>query len=456
MPWRRRGRRMNSSEALGGERENMVQGTLIIAFMVLLIILMVTKKCPTLIAVPALAIGIAVIGGMPLHGGKGGDILKTVINDGSTKLAGSYAAVLVATWLGSIMARTGISETMIRKAAELGGDKTLFIAILLFAVTCALSSAMSGLGAVIMIGTIVIPILISVGVDKFTAAGIMLLAYSCGGQYGLVRANYFAGVFNLEVPAVYNYSLIVAAATSVASIAFILFRYYRNGRKFAFSARVCAAEIEDDHETYELKGFTGLLALLTPFVPIFVVVLFGWPIYPAFLLAIVWGLLWTSKGWRKTCNLAAKTCYEGFLVGAPCAALMIFIGMLLNAISNENVKRSLEPLINTVTPTTAVATAAFFIILTPLVLYRGPLNMYGLGAGIAALMAAAGVLSPMMVCVGFLGVAAIQNAACPTNTHNVWVAGFVEEDVTMITRRLLPYVWAASAAAIVIGTSLYW
>lgn len=81
--------------------------------------------------------------------------------------------------------------------------------------------------------------------------------------------------------------------------------------------------------------------------------------------------------------------------------------------------------------------------------------MYGLGAGIAALMASLGTIAPMMVCIGFLGVAAVQDTSCPTNTHNVWAAGFVEEDVTQITKAQILWIWAASAAAIVISTLIY-
>jgi hypothetical protein len=434
----------------------MLQGILIIVFMVLLIILMVAGKIPTLYAIPLLAIGIAIIGGLPLRGKD--SILDTVIQDGSLRLASSYVGVLIATWLGSIMEKTKISETMIRKAAELAGDKTLIVALLLFAVTCALSSTMSGLGAVIMIGTIVIPILISVGVDKFTAGAIMLLAYGTGEHWGLIKANYFADVLKLDVQTTYRYCLIVAACSTIASIVYILWRFLKNGRKFAFAAPVdnMAPSDSGDDDAYEIKGWRGGLAMLTPLVPIFVVVAFKWPVIPSFVVAVLWALVWTSKGLRKTFNLGAKTCYEGFLLGAPCAALMIFIGMLLNAINIGSVKDALAPLINAITPTSPITFVLFFILLAPLVLYRGPLNMYGLGAGIAALMSAAGILSPMMVGVGFFGVSALQDTSCPTNTHNVWAAGFVEVDVTAITKRQLLFVWVSAAVAIIIGTTLFW
>ena len=67
-----------------------------------------------------------------------------------------------------VMEKTRISETMIKKGAELGGDKTLIVTLVLFIIASILFSVVNGLGTVIMVGTIVIPILVSVGVDKFT------------------------------------------------------------------------------------------------------------------------------------------------------------------------------------------------------------------------------------------------------------------------------------------------
>ena len=430
----------------------MFQGVLIIIFMVVVIILMISGKLPTLYAVPLLAIGIAVIGRLPFRGQD--SILDSVIGDGSLRLASSYVAVFIATWLGSVMEKTKISETMIRKAAELGGDKTLLVTILLFLVTVALSSVMSGLGAVIMMGTIVIPILISVGVDKLTSAVIMMLAYGSGEHFGLIKSTYFSDVFKIDVLKTYHYALIVATCSCFASIICILWYYFKNGKKFAFAAPLKVESDEDD--VYEIKGFRGAMAMLTPFVPIFVALVLKWPPLPSFLIGLIWALVWTSKGLKKTFNLGARTCYEGFLLGAPCACLMIFIGWLLVAINAGQVREALVPLMSVITPTSPLTFVLFFSILAPFALYRGPFNMYGLGAGIAALMATSGLLTPMMVCVGFMGVSPIQNVSCPTNTSNVWCAGFVEAEVTAITKRQLIFIWAGVTVAIIIGTALHW
>ena len=433
----------------------MVQGIIIVVFMVLMMFLMMAKKCPTLIALAILTIGISLIGGIPLKGKEG--ILTNVITDGSIGMASSYVVVLVASWLGAAMNKTKVSETLIRKAAEFGGDRTLVVTFLLFVVSILLCANINGLGAVIMIGTIVIPILISVGVDKFTAGCVMLMAVGAGNQFGLTRPTYIANALGIEFDQVYVISCICAACTVVAALVFISYRWLRNGKKFAFSASAGSMTVdEDDDQDYEIKGFRGFMAMLTPFIPIVFVAVIKWPIMPAIILGLIWVFAWTAKGWRRTCNLAVKTCYEGFLLGAPGAALMIFIGMLLKAINNETVSGLLVPITNHITPTSMIAFILFFGLLAPLSLYRGPLTIYGLGAGIAVLMISGGLLAPILVCAGFISNGCLQTTSCPTNTHNVWVASFVEEDVSTIMKKQMPYVWVASFVALVICVVLNW
>ena len=434
----------------------MIKGILILVFMLLMISLIISRKWPILAAIPVLTLGIAVIAGVPLMAPAGEtSIIITIISEGSSKLVLTFSAVLIAAWMSCIMQDTGISETMIRKAAELGGDKTNLVAVILFVVVAALSTTMSGLGAVIMMGTIVIPVLISVGVDKLTAASILLMAYGAGEHFGMLRATFFGNSLNLDPATVYPMSLVVGSTTAAASLIYIGLRLRKNGKKYLFSVK--AGEVDDILEDKpEIKGIKGGFAMMTPLVPIVLAVAFKWPVMPSFLAGIVWALIFTYKGWKKMNNLMAKTCYDGFLMGAPSVILMIFLGMLLNAINTPQVQEALTPIAASIMPHSVVVFVIMFIVIAPLCLYRGPLNSMGLGAGIATLMASVGVLPPIIVCVGFLGVAGIQETSCPTNTYNIWVADFVEEDVLTITKKQLFWVWAGAACAIIIGTLMYW
>ena len=81
----------------------------------------------------------------------------------------------------------------------------------------------------------------------------------------------------------------------------------------------------------------------------------------------------------------------------------------------------------------------FFAILSPLALYRGPLNMAGMGSGLAAIMLAAGTMNPFAVGMALRCNTFVQCASDPTNTQNVICADFAHVDVNDVLKSTLPY-----------------
>ena len=438
----------------------MVQGILIIVFMLAIMALMVTRKIPTVVALIVLSIGICLIGGVPAVGvnadGAKIGFLDTVIVSGATKLSTNIMIAVFAGWLGSVMDVTGITKTMIKKGAELGGDKTLVVTLILFAICSLLFSVIVGLGGAIMIGTIMIPILLAVGVDKLTAAGVLLFSYGVGNTFSLSTTNNYASITTASFEMVYQYSLILAALAAVAGVAFIVVRYKTAGKKFAFSAP--ASEEEVDDSVYQIKGVAGALAILSPVLPILLVVLGKIDTIPALLISVVWATLWTcwKAGYKRTMNMLVKTFADGFSKTASAAILMIAIGMLLNAVNQPAVSSALEPFMQAISPNGRVGVILFFALLAPLSMYRGPLNLWGMGAGLAALMVGLGLLPAPAIMAGFVGVAVMQVICCPTNTHNVWASGYVSEDVTNLMKKMIVFVWPAVVIGVVIGTFLYY
>lgn len=435
----------------------MIKGIIILAFMLLIMVLMVTRKMPTVIALLILTIGICVIAGIPFIAvdadGKAIGWFDTVIVTGSTKLASNFIIAIFAGWLGCLMDVTGIMRTMIKKGAELGGDKILVVHIILYAVATVLMSVVTGLGGAIMIGTIVIPILISVGVDKMTAAVSFLFAKGVGITFALSNVNTYATMTGMDFDTVYQYSWIITGIAFAAGLLYIIINDRKNGKKFAFSA---STEVNID-AVPEVNGILGALSMLTPFIPPVLVALFKFPIIPAILIGVLWAVLTTcwKNGWNRTMATLVKTFTEGFEKTAPAGCLMIVIGMLLIAVNTKAVSVALEPFLSAISPSSTVAFILFFVILAPLCLYRGPLNLWGLGAGVCALFVGLSLLTPAQAMVGFVGVTVMQSICCPTNTHNAWVAGYTEQEVTGITVKQLPYVWPAVAIMIIVGTILY-
>ena len=431
----------------------MLQGTLIIVAFVIIAALLMTKKIPTLLALPLMAVVICVIAGVPAVGtnADGAQIgwLQTVLEAGTVRMGAAIMAVIFGAWLGELMNKTGVTETIIKKSAELGGDRPLIVTLIMSAAVAVLFTTLNGLGSIIMVGSIVLPILISVGVPAMSAACIFLMAFTCGLTFNIANWKSFSGIFSLEIAQIQSFAIYMLVATVIATLILIVVEFKKNGVKFAFSAPV------EETESKQVTGVRGALAMLTPIIPIVLVAVFKVPVCPAFIAGIIWILIFTSKSFSKAMNLLVKTCYDGITNSGPAVILMIGIGILYLAVTHSMVKEVLNPFLLAVVPQGRIGYIIFFSLLAPLALYRGPMNLFGLGSGIAALVIGLNTLSPLAVMAAFLAAERIQGCGDPTNTQNVWTANFCEGDVNGITKKLRPYLWAVAVVGVGIGAVLY-
>lgn len=436
----------------------MIQGVAIIIVFFIIAGLMMSKKLPTSAALPILAIMICVISGVPLVGqnsnGEEIGILKTVVEDGSIKLASPMMAVIFGAWLGQLLNKTGVTELMIKKSAELGGDKPLLSTLLLALVTGILFTTLNGLGSIIMVGSIVLPILLSVGVEPLSAAMIFLMSFSTGLTFNVANWKMFASIFNIDIEQIKHFAIYMFALTFIATIVMILIEFKRNGVRLAASTRI-GNENKLSQQASNLKGIRSMLAMLTPFIPIILVAIFKVPVISSFIIGIFWILIVTSNSYTKSINLFVRTCYDGITDSAPALIVMVGIGMLFLAVTHPMLKEVLNPFLLAVIPAQKWFYVLFFAILAPLSLYRGPLNLFGLGSGIAALIIGLNTLPSLSVMGAFLSSERIQSCADPTNTQNVWTANFMEVEVNSLTKRMLPYLWSIAALGVLISAVIY-
>lgn len=433
----------------------MLQGSLIIIAFIIIAALMMTKKIPTLLALPLLAVVICIIADVPAVGtdadGNAIGWLQTVVEAGTVRMGSAIMAVIFGAWLGQLMNKTGVTESIIKKSAELGGDRPLIVTLIMVVACAILFTTLSGLGSIIMVGSIALPILISVGVPAMSAACIFMMAFNTGLTFNIANWRTFSSIFNLDISQIQGFEIYMVVATLIATLILVFVEFKKNGVKFAFSAPVK----ETTEPSKQLTGVRGVLAMFTPIVPIVLVAVFSVPVCPAFIAGIIWILLFTSKSFSKAMNLLVKTCYDGITDAGPAVILMIGIGILYLAVTHSMVTAVLNPFLLAVIPTSRIGYILFFSILAPLALYRGPMNLFGLGSGIAALVIGLGNLTPLAVMGAFLAAERIQGCGDPTNTQNVWTANFVEVDVNGITKKLLPYLWAIAIIGVILSAFLY-
>jgi hypothetical protein len=217
----------------------------------------------------------------------------------------------------------------------------------------------------------------------------------------------------------------------------------------------------------ERTAFAPWYAMLTPIVPLAPILGFGlynryhpatafdFPIITAMVLGILYGLLTARRPSQGRVQLLARSAIDGIGAVAPAVALMLGIGMLVTAVSHPTVQSQVQPILARVLPSSPVGYVIIFSLLAPLALYRGPLNLYGMGAGLAAMMAAAPGLGPAAVMAALMSVGQLQGVCDPTNTHNVWIANYVGVDVQQLLRRTIVFVWPAAAAGLVVAAVLF-
>jgi H+/gluconate symporter-like permease len=432
----------------------MITGVIIVIIFAVIAVLMMMRKIPAVLALPVMAVGIALAAGLPLTGDEG--IFTNVLTDGSLKLAGTYVAVLFSCWLSQILFRTGVTDVIIKVAAELGGDKPYIISLALCAVTAFLFTVLYGTGAVAMVGTIVLPILMSIGIPPIVACNVFLAAMSTGYTLNPANISVITQITGVASKDINLCAMILFVVSALFTILYLSYSFKKNGIKFAFSAPAEPTNTEKIEKDNYIKGIRGVFACLTPVVVVAVMLIFGLEATTVFIIGIVWVMVFTFRGkWSKFSNIIVQSCYEGFKEGAPTVALMFGIGMILNAMTAPTTQAVIKPFMSVITPHTAVGLIIFVCILAPLSLYRGPFNLMGLGAGLAASMLAVGVLPVAALSAVFYATYRWPVQSCPTSTQVVWASNFVGYDpVTTSNPMQLPN-WIVTAATVVLLTFIY-
>jgi hypothetical protein len=429
-------------------------GILILLVFAAFAALMFTRKMPALLALPAMAISVAALAGLQFTG-----ILNDIVAAGSIKLAPVYVAVFAGAMMGRVMLQTGIAEAIIKRAAEFGGDKPMVVAFALMIVTAILFTTLQGLGAIITVGSLVLPILMSLGLPRRLAATLFLLAFGTGFIFNPILFSLYRQLLKIEAASPLPNEVFTFAFALLGVMIVVVVGYSIIAAKNSSEVLFWTAETKDEFIEKNLKRDVPLVALLTPVIPL--ILFFGFNYFgikidfiPAFIIGSLFGVL-TTQPRAAIKNLSAAV-VRGVEDGAPAAILMMGIGMLLNALSLPAVKAALEPMIRALPLGTAVSFVLFFGLLSPLALYRGPLNVFGVGIGIFSIMFGAEILPALALLAAIMSIVQVQNVCDPTNTHNVWIANFTGIRVEELTKQTLLPMMIVCLGGLMIAVALFW
>lgn len=420
-----------------------VTAVLLLAVLAVFAALMFLRRLPALLALPAMAASIAIVVGEP-HA----QWLSTVVADGAIRLAPAYIAVCAGALLGRVMMTTGIAEDVIRHAAEFGGERPLVVTTVLMVATAVLFTSLTGLGAIIMVGSLVLPIVMSLGVPRRLAAILFLLAFATGFIFNIALWRLYRELLQMPAAAPLPPELVQFAVGLAVVMTAVVAGYVWWAVRRVPDLRLWAAPVREGR-----RPATPWPAYLTPLVPLVLYVGFGWREVPAFLAGAVYGTCVTRP--RDIVRTLVSSAIRGVEDAAPAAILLVGIGMLLNALTLPAVRDALAPIVAQVPVRSPVSYVLFFTLLAPLALYRGPFNVFGVGAGVFSLMLAAGILPPFALLAAIMSIVQVQNVCDPTNTHNVWVASYTGVRVEDISMATLPAMMLVCFEGLLLGAWLF-
>ena len=405
-----------------------LQVVLILAVFVAGVALMMTKKLPAILALPLMGVLIAAVAGVPFISSdpEVKTITSFVIGSGAGKLAGTTTVTIFGAIFAKVIQKEGISDAIIRKAAELAGDKPIAIAVALTAAIALIFTAMSGAGPVIMVSQISIPLMLSAGIAPVVAASLILFGLNIGLLFNVSQYQLYVDTIGMDMEVIKSASVVMGVICAVVTLAYIFvnLRGKRTASAWAMRDESASADVSP-------------VALVMPIVPIVLVFFLKWNAETALIVTLIVTALVTKP--RQAVQVLSSSVVEGIKDVAGVIGLMVGIGILLNGVSAPQTSALMQPIISMILPSNPIVYVALFTLLSPLALYRGPLNMYGLGSGLANIFVAAGTLSPAAVGMALRSTSVVQTVADPTNTQNVIVADYASVDVNDILKSTLPY-----------------
>ncbi len=404
-----------------------LQVILIFAIFIAGVVLMMTKKLPAILALPLMGVLIAAVAGVPFVSADADtqSITDFVLSKGAVKLAGTISVTIFGAIFAKAIQKEGISDAIIRKAAELAGDKPTAIALALTAAIAIIFTAMSGAGPVIMVSQIAIPLFLSAGIEPVVAASLILFGLNIGLLFNVSQYQLYVDTIGMDMNVILSTSAVMGVICAIVTIVYIVVNTRSAKKSAAWAAKAPA------------KTDVNPVALIMPLVPIVLVFFLKWNAETALLISIIVTVLITKP--KEAIQVLSSSVVEGIKDVAGVVGLMMGIGILLNGVSATQTSSLMQPIISAIVPSNPIVYVILFTILSPLALYRGPLNMYGLGSGLAKIMVAAGTLSASAVGMALRSTSVVQCVSDPTNTQNVIVADYANVDVNDILKSTLPY-----------------
>ena len=373
------------------------------------------------------------------------DAITNVFQSGPEGWGNVLVNVVFGAWFGRVLLATGIADTLIRKTVELGGDKPVIICVLLSIVTTAIFSTLFGAGAVVAIGVIILPILMSLGIPKPLAIGSFMMSVGAGMYLNPVLTGQFLAFFldsdgkqmiTYDDPARLRWAMTGLVVQLVMVIAMCAFSLRKKKVVHAWHASA---------ERRARPGYVPSPALIAPVLPVVLLVVFKIPIILGFTIGSFYALAVCGKlkSFRVACRVMNKDFYDGVVDTAPLVGFLLMIPMFNKAA--ELCVPYFNALLGNVIPNNTLVISIAFALLAPLGLFRGPFTLFGCGAATLGILKGIGFSTPYLY--GLLVVPSITMnvSICMTQSWIAWGVRYAKVSTREHMKQTLPVAWIVCA-----------
>lgn len=362
--------------------------------------------------------------------------VNEVIQKGAEAYGPTAIVVIFGSWFGRMLVETGIAGSLIRRAVELGGDKPLITTILVSLVTAFIFTSTFGVGAVIAIGVIALPVLLSIGVSERVAVPAFTMSIGAAMYINQVLFKQIIMFFPADSVAFSgSYFKFGVAAMAVSFGVIVLMLIYN----LAFRQPVKAWAVSTPPVNVV---HVPAIAYIVPAVPVLMAVLFQWSPLPGMMLAILLTLVASGKllPWNNAQAILLRALKDGTTDVALLLGMLFTLAMFGAAAGKVAgiFKAVLGPFI----PANPWIIAIAFGALAPLGLFRGPLMAWGAGSATIAILVAMKIFPPaLLLPLVYVPSISMAIAMCPTQSWNLWAISYTKLGITAHLKTAIFWAW---------------
>lgn len=269
----------------------------------------------------------------------------------------------------------------------------------------------------VAIGVIILPIFMSLGIPKVLSVVSFMLSIGAGMFLNPVLFGQYTAFFlDGDGKVLYPYEQyvkwggIALAVQLVFTIILILF-CMRKKSVHSWAAR---------RPVRQKLDFAPTPSLLTPFIPVFLLIVFKVPIIMGFLIGGFYALFVCGKlkSFRAACRTFNKDFFDGVVDTAPLVGFLLVVPMFNKAA--ELCIPYFNALLGNIIPHSTLFITIIFCVLAPLGMFRGPFTLYGCGAATLGILKGVGFevafLAPLMIA----ATTVMNVSCCITQSWIVW------------------------------------